>query len=211
MPLTTTSACALALLALAGMAAADDTYRVKFDVTVAPKTYGEIILEVHPEWAPLGAARFREMLDDPKFFKGLRFFRVIAGFMAQFGIAGNPKEAAKWREMKIQDDPVVKSNERGYVSFATSGPNSRTTQMFINFGNNANLDGMGFAPFAKVVSGMATVDQIYDGYGEGAPSGNGPNQGRIQSEGNRYLKKEFGKLSFITKATILEDAANTEL
>jgi peptidyl-prolyl cis-trans isomerase A (cyclophilin A) len=117
--------------------------------------------EIHSSWAPLGAERIKEMVDD-NFFKGIRFFRVINGFMAQFGIHGNPKKAAVWREKKMTDDPVKESNTRGMVSFATSGPNSRTTQMFINFGNNANLDGMGFAPFGKVVGdGMNVVDRIF--------------------------------------------------
>ena len=117
--------------------------------------------EIHSSWAPLGAERIKEMVDD-NFFKGIRFFRVINGFMAQFGIHGNPKKAAVWREKKMTDDPVKESNTRGMVSFATSGPNSRTTQMFINFGNNANLDGMGFAPFGKIVGdGMNVVDRIF--------------------------------------------------
>lgn len=139
--------------------------------------------------APLGAERIREMVDD-NFFKGIRFFRVISGFMAQFGIHGNPKKAAVWREKKMVDDPVTQSNTRGMVSFATSGPNSRTTQMFINFGNNANLDGMGFAPFGSIIEGMDVVDRIYQ-------IGEKPNQGQIQSEGNRYLKTKFPMLSYI--------------
>ena len=129
------------------------------------------------------------MVDD-NFFKGVRFFRVISGFMAQFGIQGNPKKAAVWREKKMVDDPVTQSNTRGMVSFATSGPNSRTTQMFINFGNNANLDGMGFAPFGSIIEGMDVVDRIYQ-------IGEKPNQGQIQSEGNRYLKTKFPMLSYI--------------
>lgn len=146
-----------------------------------------VAVQIHPEWAPLGAERFKEMLDE-SFFKGIRFFRVIDGFMAQFGIHGKPAEAAsaysplsllhdlfhvltahsqpmylcaEWRERQLQDDPVVESNTRGMISFATSGPNSRTTQMFINFGDNSNLDGMGFSPFGKVVDGMDVVDRIY--------------------------------------------------
>ena len=140
-------------------------------------------MEIHPDWAPLGAARIQEMAEDD-FFKGIRFFRVINGFMAQFGIHGKPEKAAEWRERKMVDDPVKESNGRGYVSFATSGPNSRTTQMFINFSNNQNLDGMGFAPFAKVVDGMDVVDRIYQ-------IGEKPSQGEIQSKGNKYLKTKF--------------------
>ena len=172
------------LLLLAGCAfAVEKPYRVTFDVQLGSGQKGEFEVEVHPEWAPLGAARFKEMIDD-NFFGGVRFFRVIAGFMAQFGIHPKPDVAAKWRDKKLVDDPVIEKNLRGYISFATSGKDSRTTQMFINLVDNTNLDGMGFAPFAKVVGdGMATVDRIFPGYGEGAPSGGGPEQGRIQSEG----------------------------
>merc|ERR1711939_1133595 len=126
-------------------------------------------MEVHPEWSPLGAARFKELIDS-NFFKAARFFRVIDGFMAQFGIHANPKIAAEWKTRTMQDDPVKESNKRGYISFATSGKNSRTTQMFINFRDNSNLDGMGFSPFAKVVKGMDVVDRIYK-------IGERPNQG----------------------------------
>uniref|UniRef100_A0A7S2DKL8 peptidylprolyl isomerase n=1 Tax=Octactis speculum TaxID=3111310 RepID=A0A7S2DKL8_9STRA len=118
--------------------------------------------------------------------------------MVQWGIPGKPSIAAEWRDKKIKDDPVVKSNERGTITFATSGTDSRTTQVFINFVDNTNLDGMGFSPFGKVVKGMDVVDAIYAGHGET------PNQGRIQAEGNRYLKKTFPKLSYITHAAIVD-------
>ena len=167
-------------------------------------------VEVRPDLAPLAALRFKELVD-AKFFKGVRFFRVIEGFMAQFGISGKPDIAAQWRERKMVDDPVKGSNTRGWLSFATSGKDSRTTQMFINFVDNTNLDGMGFAPFAQVKgSGMKVVDKIFSGYGEGAPSGNGPEQGRIQSEGNKYLKKDFPRLTWIKSATLV-DADGKEL
>jgi len=175
-----------------------DTVYVEFEVQLTFESKGTFTLEVHPEWAPLGAKRFLELVDDTEgFWKGLRFFRVISGFMAQFGIAGNPDIAAQWKEKTIPDDPVMESNKRGYVSFATSGENSRTTQMFINLVDNTNLDGMGFSPFAVVVKGMDVVDRIYSGYGEGAPSGRGPNQMKIQLEGNRYLKRNFPLLSYV--------------
>ncbi len=120
--------------------------------------------------------------------------------MAQFGIHAKPETAAKWRDKTMVDDPVKQSNKRGYISFATSGKDSRTTQMFINFADNSNLDGMGFAPFGVVKGdGMKIVDQLYAEYGEGAPSGGGPEQGRIQSEGNKYLKRAFPKLSYIQR------------
>ena len=132
-----------------------------------------------------------------------RFFRVISGFMVQFGINADPKVSAVWRDANINDDPVKQSNTRGMITFATRGPNTRTTQMFINYADNNRLDGMGFAPFGQVVSGMNVVDALYSGYGEGAPRGAGPEQGRIQSEGNAYLTKEFPKLDYIKTATIV--------
>ena len=178
-----------------------DAWRVKFNVANLDGKRGQkgsFTWEVDDSWAPKGAARFREMMDD-NFFKGIRFFRVISGFMAQFGISGDPKKAAEWRQKRITDDPVTQSNTRGMVSFATSGPNSRTTQMFINFGNNANLDGMGFSPFAKVIEGMDVVDRIYK-------IGEKPSQGRIQSEGNKYLKSQFPQLTYIESAEIVDES-----
>jgi peptidyl-prolyl cis-trans isomerase A (cyclophilin A) len=156
---------------------------------------------VRREWAPVGADRFYNLVKNG-FFDDNRFFRVISGFMVQFGINGNPQVSAPWRNAQIKDDPVKQSNKRGFITFATAGPNSRTTQVFVNFGDNARLDAMGFAPFGQVSSGMDVVDQLYSGYGEGAPSGRGPNQGRIQAEGNAYLTKEFSSLDFVRKATI---------
>ncbi|CAM9188217.1 unnamed protein product [Ectocarpus fasciculatus] len=157
---------------------------------------GEFVVEVYPEWAPLGAARMKELVEE-RVFDSARFFRVVSGFMAQFGIPAKPEIAAAWRENSIPDDPVLKSNTRGQISFATSGENSRTSQMFINFVDNSNLDGMGFAPFGSVVTGMDVVDQLYAGYGET------PDQHAIQMEGNKYLKKKFPKLSYIEKAEII--------
>lgn len=179
-----------------------DSFRVKFETSK-----GDFIVEVNPAWAPLGAKRFQELVKSG-FYDECRFFRVLDGFMAQFGINGNPTVQKKWRDRPIPDDRVTQSNRRGFLSFATSGPNTRTSQMFINFGNNANLDPMGFSPFGKVIEGMEVVDKLYSGYGEGFPQGNGPNQGRIQEEGNAYLKKDFSKLDYIKKATIIEDSAN---
>ena len=181
----------------------NDVVPVDFEVQLSNGVSGSFTIEVHPEWAPLGAERFLELVDTPGFWKGVRFFRVIEGFMAQFGIAAKPDVAAVWKTKTLKDDPVIKSNNRGYISFATSGKDSRTTQMFINLVDNSNLDGMGFAPFGQVVgTGMEdVVDKIYSKYGEGAPSGKGPEQGRIQSEGNKYLKKQFPNLSYIKSVT----------
>ena len=164
-------------------------------------TKGDVLLEVHPEWSPLGAERFKELVE-LGFYDNCAFFRVIDGFMAQVGINGDPALHAKWRDNNIPDDPVVESNKRGYVSFANAGPDTRSTQFFINFGDNSNLD-YGFSPFAKVIQGMDVIDSLYKGYGEGAPSGSGPSQGRIVGEGNAYLKKEFPMLDYIVKATIV--------
>jgi peptidyl-prolyl cis-trans isomerase A (cyclophilin A) len=172
------------------------TYRVKFDTSK-----GAFVVAVQRDWAPVGADRFYNLVKNG-FYDNTRFFRVINGFMVQFGISGDPKISAVWRQARIQDDPVKQSNKPGFISFATSGPNTRTTQVFINFGDNGRLDGMGFAPFGQVVSGMEVVNALFSGYGEGAPGGQGPEQGRIQSEGNAYLTKDFAKLDYIKTATI---------
>jgi peptidyl-prolyl cis-trans isomerase A (cyclophilin A) len=173
-------------------------YKAKFDTSKGP-----FVIEVNRDWAPRGADRFYNLVKNG-FFDNARFFRVIEGFMVQFGINGDPNIAAVWRDADIKDDPVKQSNARGTITFATAGPNTRTTQVFINFGDNAPLDGQGFAPFGKVVSGMEVVDSLYGGYGEGAPNGNGPDQGRLQQQGNAYLEKDFPKLDFIKTATIAE-------
>ena len=175
---------------------APPTYKVKFDTSK-----GAFVVEVHRDWAPNGADRFYNLVKNG-FYDNARFFRVISGFMVQFGINGDPKVSSVWREARIKDDPVKQSNSRGMITFATAGPNTRTTQVFINFGDNAGLDSQGFAPFGQVVSGMSVVDSLFNGYGEGAPSGQGPNQSRVQQEGNAYLTTQFAKLDFIKKATI---------
>ena len=163
---------------------------------------GEFVVEVHRAWSPKGADRFYNLVKNG-YFDGVGFFRVVAGFMVQFGISGTPEINGKWREAKIGDDPAAgQSNTRGMVSFATAGPNTRTTQIFINFGNNGRLDGMGFTPFGKVAKGMEVVDALYSGYGEGAPGGRGPNQGILNERGNAYLKSDFPQLDYVTKATI---------
>ena len=166
---------------------------------------GLIVIDVHRDWAPNGADRFYNLVKNG-FYDDVRFFRVIEGFMAQFGIHGTPTIQAAWRNAQIKDDPVKGSNKRGFVVFATAGPNTRTTQLFINFGDNASLDRQGFAPFGEVTKGMDVVDKIYNGYGEGAPRGKGPDQGRLQAEGNAYLGKEFPRLDYIKTATIGKQA-----
>jgi len=174
-----------------------ESFKVKFETTK-----GSFTVEVTRSLAPNGADRFYNLVRSG-YFKDLAFFRVITGFMCQFGIHGDPKVSAAWRSAKIPDDPVKASNTRGAITFATAGPNTRTTQLFINFGDNANLDKMGFSPFGKVAEGMEVVDKINSEYGEGAPAGRGPSQGRVQGEGNAYLKKDFPNLDYIKSASIV--------
>jgi peptidyl-prolyl cis-trans isomerase A (cyclophilin A) len=173
------------------------TYKVKFDTSK-----GSFVVEVHRDWAPNGADRFYNLVKNG-FYNDARFFRVISGFIVQFGINGNPQISKVWRDANIKDDPVKASNKRGMITFATAGPDTRTTQVFVNFGDNAGLDDQGFAPFGQVISGMEVVDALYAEYGEGAPQGGGPDQGLVQSQGNAYLKKDFPKLDYIKTATIV--------
>ena len=172
------------------------TYKAKFDTSK-----GVFVIEVTRAWAPQGADRFYNLVKNG-FFDNTRFFRVIPNFMVQFGISGDPVLNTKWRVARIPDDRPAQSNTRGMVTFATSGPNARTTQVFINFKNNSRLDPLGFAPFGKVVSGMNIVDALNSEYGESAPDGRGPDQMRLQAEGNAYLAKDFPRMDFIKKATI---------
>jgi peptidyl-prolyl cis-trans isomerase A (cyclophilin A) len=178
-------------------AIAPETFKAQFITTK-----GKIIIEVTRSLAPNGADRFYNLVRSG-FFTDIAFFRVLPGFMCQFGIHGDPSVSAKWRDANISDDAVKGSNTRGTVTFATAGPNTRTTQLFINFGDNSSLDGQGFSPFGKVIEGMDVVDKINGEYGEGAPNGRGPDQGRIQGEGNAYLKQDFPNLDYIKSASIL--------
>lgn len=175
----------------------------KFKVRVFT-TQGKFDVLVVREWAPLGADRFYNLVR-VGFFDDTQFFRVIKGFMAQFGIHGNPVVTKAWMNAKIKDDKVKKSNKRGMLSFATSGKDSRTTQLFINFKDNTGLDAQGFSPFAQVLGdGMKVVDKLHSGYGEGAPRGAGPSQAKITAEGNAYLKKEFPKLDSIQAIRLIK-------
>jgi peptidyl-prolyl cis-trans isomerase A (cyclophilin A) len=175
---------------------APPVYKAKFDTTK-----GVFVIEVQRDWAPNGADRFYNLVKSG-FYDNVRFFRVISGFMVQFGIHGDPKVSAPWREAQLKDDPVKQSNKRGYITYAMAGPNTRTSQVFINFGDNASLDSQGFSPFGRVVTGMEVVDKLNAEYGEGAPRGRGPDQSRMQMEGNAYLTKDFGRLDYVKKATI---------
>jgi len=179
-------------------AQAPDVFSAEFATTK-----GEFVIEAHRSWAPRGADRFYNLVK-LGFYDDTRFFRAIPDFMVQFGIPGDPHVASSWRGATIPDDPVTQSNLRGFVSFAQTGrPNSRTTQIFVCYANHPRLDASGFAPFAQVVRGMDVVDALYKGYGEGAPGGQGPDQERVQGEGNVYLDQEFPRLDRILTTRIV--------
>ena len=168
------------------------TYKVRLDTSAGP-----VVIEVHRDWAPLGADRFYNLVKNG-FYDGARFFRVLPGFMAQVGMNGDPAIQKVWGRANFPDDPVKQSNKRGFVTFAkTAAPNSRSTQFYINYADNSSLDSQGFAPFAQVISGMEVVDKFYS-YGRS----NVPDQSMITNQGNAYLQKEYPKLAFIKKATI---------
>ena len=179
-----------------GVSVADDTFLVKLETTK-----GDIVIEVHPAWAPIGAAHFRELVD-AGFYTQCAFFRVLPGFMCQAGVAGSPEVNARWADRTIPDEPVIKSNQRGYVTFGKTGaPNSRSTHIFINYSDNAYLDQSGFAPFGVVVEGMDVADSINSQYGER------PDQGRMRYEGNDYLQKTFPGLDYILSASVVSSEA----
>jgi cyclophilin family peptidyl-prolyl cis-trans isomerase len=199
-------------LAVAGLSAQVDKSKLKNPAALteqAPATFkadfdtskGKVVITVHRDWAPIGADRFYNLVKNG-YFDDVRFFRVLDGFMAQFGIHGDPTIDAPWMRANLKDDPVKQSNKRGMLTYATGGPNTRTTQLFINYGDNASLDKQGFAPIGEVTSGMDVVDKFYSGYGEGQPQGAGPSQGALHSQGNAYLAKSFPKLDYIKTATI---------
>ena len=176
---------------------APETYNVTFDTSI-----GAFVIKVTRAWAPNGADRFYNLVKNG-FYDEARFFRAVPNFMVQFGLHANPTVTKVWQSARIAPDKVTQSNRKGFITFAMGAtPDTRTTQVFINFRNNTNLDGMGFAPFGEVVSGIEVVDKIYTGYGEGAPRGSGPPQGRVAAEGNAYLIKSFPKMDYIKTATI---------
>ncbi len=181
-------------------AMAPDVYEVKFATTK-----GDFTVKVTRAWGPLGADRFYNLVKN-HYYDSASFFRVLPGFVVQFGISGYPQVSRAWQTATIKDDPVKQSNRRGYLTFATAGPNTRTTQVFINLADNGRLDAMGFAPFGEVTEGMGVVGQLYSGYGEGAPQGRGPGQDLVASKGKAYLDKEFPKLDSIKSATLVAPA-----
>jgi peptidyl-prolyl cis-trans isomerase A (cyclophilin A) len=176
---------------------APDTYQVKFTTTK-----GDFVVTVTRAWAPLGADRFYNLVKH-HFYDNASFFRAISGFMVQFGISAYPRVATAWSNANITDDPVTKSNTKGFITFATGGPNTRTTQVFINLVDNQRLDGSGFAPFGQVTDGMNVVESLYTGYGEGAPGGAGPAQEEIEKQGKPYLDKGWPKLDSIKTAAFV--------
>ena len=173
-------------------AKAPATYRVSFATT-----RGTFVVTVRRALSPRGADRFYN-LARARFFDGVTFFRVVKGFVVQFGISGDPKVAAAWQHATIKDDPVKTSNTPGTITYADAGPDTRTTQVFVNYGNNASLDAQGFTPFGRVTSGMTVVSKLYSGYGD-QPTGM---QGQISTQGNAFLRKQFPKLDHIVTARI---------
>jgi peptidyl-prolyl cis-trans isomerase A (cyclophilin A) len=172
---------------------APEIFRARFETS-----QGVFVIEAHRDWAPIGADRFYNLVTNG-FYDDVRFFRVLSGFMAQFGLNGDPDVQAAWASAHLQDEPPKRSNVRGFVSFAKeSRPNTRYTMVFINYKDNSYLDESGFAPFGQVVTGMEVVDKLYSEYGRN----NVPDQRRIKSEGNAYLAAEYPKLDFVKKATI---------
>ena len=179
---------------------APDNYRVKFTTTK-----GDVVFRVVREWSPIGADRFYNLVRIG-YFNRIGFYRVVTGFVVQFGFSGDPKVNKVWSNNFVKDDPQKMSNSKGRLVFANRGPNTRSTQLFINTRDNPNLDPMGFTPFGEVEGeGMAVIAKLYAGYGEGPPYGPGPVQRRLEREGNAYLEAEFPKLDFILSAEILPE------
>ena len=191
-----------ALVAAAGQSASEPEapaqYHVRFETSRGP-----FVVEVNRAWAPRGADRLHNLVR-LGYYDDSRFYRVVEGFMAQWGYHADPQVSKAWIDRVIPDDPITQSNRRGFVSFATRGPNTRSTQLFVNYADNAYLDQYGFAPVGRVVQGMEVVDSLYSEYGEGAPDGRGPDQERILGEGNAYLTREFPRLDYIRSARIAE-------
>ena len=181
---------------------APETFRVRFETTK-----GEFLVEVNRSWAPNGADRFYNLVKNG-YYHGVYFYRVMAGFMAQFGTHGEPQVQVRWKDATIDDDPVLESNTRGTLTYAkTNRRNSRTTQLFINYRDNSRLDADGFAPIGRVIEGMEVVDQLHAGYGDTADQGgNGPDTRHMSFEGNKYLEENFPDMDHVVSATLVEPA-----
>lgn len=166
---------------------------------------GDFIMEVHRDWAPIGTDRFYNLVRTG-FYDDSRFYRVHAGFIVQFGLPGDPAVTTVWKDLAMPDDPVVESNEKGFVTFAMTGPDTRTTQLYINLDDNTRLDDQGFAPIGRIVEGMDVVEQLYAEYDESAGGGmRGGNQGKIIAEGNAHLDAEFPNLDSLNRALIISE------
>lgn len=175
-----------------------DRYKVRFDTTA-----GRFVVTVDRSLAPRGADRLYDLVRRGYYDDGIAIYRVLDGFVAQFGLHGDPDIADAWRNARIPDDPVLASNDKKWVTFAMAGKNTRTTQLFINLTDNSRLDDLGFAPVGKITSGWGTIKKLFSLYGEGPPAGTGPDQNRIQDEGNAYLKANYPRLDYITNADLL--------
>ena len=188
------------------MTPAPDSFRVEFQTTRGP-----FLVMAHRDWSPFGVDRFYFLVTNG-YYDDTYFFRVVAGSLAQWGISGNPVVNAEWRNRRIADDPVIRSNQRGMVAFARSGPHSRTVQLYVNERDNARLDtlgGVGFPPIAQVIQGMNVVDSLYSGYGQGPPRGTGPSQDSIERQGNAYVKRKFPLLDRVVSARVTEAWGDT--
>ncbi len=175
-----------------------EVFRVKFETS-----QGDFIVEATRAWAPHGVDRFHELVRI-KYFDEARFFRVLKGFIAQFGVHRDFNVHEKWREFFIVDDPPNQKNLRGTLAFAKSGPNTRSTEIFINLADNAALDAEYFVPFAKIVEGVEVIDKIYSGYGEMRPEGKDIDPGRVEGETNEYLVQRFPKMDYIKRARFVQ-------
>jgi len=180
---------------------APDMYRVLFETSV-----GTIVVQVNRAWAPNGADRFYNLVKNG-YYDDTRFYRVVEGFMAQFGLKGVPAVDQAWRDAKFPDDPFTQSNKRGTITFAHAGTDTRTTQVFFNFKDNTHLDESGFTPFGEVVEGLDVMDEIYSGYGELPPAGNGPDYAKAWVQGNTYLDQEFPEMTKVLSAKLEEAGA----
>jgi len=175
---------------------APETFRARFETSA-----GDFVVEVNREWSPRGADRFYNLVRSG-FYDGQRIYRVVPGFMSQWGLHGDPVATYQWRDRFIDDDPVVVSNTRGRITFATCDVDCRISEIFVNTDDNPELDDQGFSPFGEVVEGMEAVDAFYGEYGDGPPRGEGPYQAQVRAEGNEYLDAEFPELTRIEGAVI---------